>query len=143
MSQWEEAMYNGLYEMDKNIQKYGCVNPNEPKYNNEIWKDVCGKVRNIKDMDSMHLCFIAKQCECSKSKSLKQHKLPKIIEELKFRIRNKLFSKEDFDFHIEGIRVGLYCFYPNEHDTGLENYYMNMLKTYPYFNPPKLLFENK
>ena len=136
----EEAFYLGVDQMDQDIELYGCAVPYDPKYDNEVWRGVDGNLRKIADMDSMHLCFVLKQLENSKGK-IREHMAP-IIRQLKWRIHKGQFSKADFDFSLEGVRLGLYCFYPKEADTHLlENYYMDMLKRYKYFFPPRRIFD--
>lgn len=48
----EEAIQAGLcedYRKEKYLYSY---------YNNDVWEDVTGKQRLIRNMDSLHICFV-------------------------------------------------------------------------------------
>lgn len=111
-----------------------------PRYDNSIWKDVTGVVREIKNMDSMHLCLVALQCQVATGKGsngLKRYKLPVIIDEINKRIKSGLLSKDYYYSCISAIYHGSYKFYPNEKGMGLENYYVKMSSTYWCIDPPE------
>lgn len=141
----QEAFYLGMNQADYNFEKHKCIAPGDPRYDNSVWEDVTGKIRKIKDMDSMHLCFVLKQIYVMKRNSVGKFDLYKGVGEriplIENELRRRSFTKEDYDFCLYGIRLGLYCFYEDENNTDLEQYYCNMLKSYKYFDPPKGLFD--
>lgn len=65
-------------------------------WDNNVWTDINGVMRYIKNMNSMHLCFVYKQCELSKNRGIRQNRLPIIRDELQQRVRRGEFSKEEF-----------------------------------------------
>ena len=44
-------------------------------WDNNVWTDINGVMRYIKNMNSMHLCFVYKQCELSKNRGIRQNRL--------------------------------------------------------------------
>lgn len=123
----EELLEIARYQHDINMEKYRCAEPGNPKYDNHYWKDTTGKIRNIRDMDSMHLCFVIKYLlNVPKPNKFRVIRSNLMKEELKRRN----FSQEDYDFNIEGVKSGLYCMYPNEGGNELEKYYSNLVTQY-------------
>lgn len=115
-------------------------------WDNNVWTDINGVMRYIKNMNSMHLCFVYKQCELSKSRGIRQNRLPIIRNELQQRVCRGEFSKAEFLFHLEAIRLGLYCFYDNEseeNEYALDQYYMAFLNNNPSFTMPEKIFKEE
>jgi len=91
---------------------YGRVDNNDPKYNEDLWKDCYGTIRRIKDMDSMHLRFTIdyiKTLDCARKM---RGRISKMERELKCRG----FAEDEYEFHKVGCDLGLYCMYHNEKD---------------------------
>ena len=86
-------------------------------------------------MDNRHICFVLLQCLNGKGRFWKERK-EIFLKELSNR---KYFTYEIYKFNLHGIKLGLYCMYPNEDETCLlENYYMRMCNDYR-FDDSKLI----
>lgn len=117
----EEAIQNGLGEEFRKEEIY-------PRYNNDIWEDITGKHRSIRCMDSMHLCFIINYILSGycKVKGNRVYLMSRILV-------NRGFTYREFKFHLENIKLGLYCMYEQENGE-VERYYTNLLKKYPNYD---------
>ena len=101
----------------------------------------CNEIYQKHEFDA--LCFVYKQCELSKNRGIRQNRLPIIRDELQQRVRRGEFSKEEFLFHLEAIRLGLFCFYDNESEENeyvLDQYYMAFVNNNPSFTMPEEIF---
>lgn len=108
--------------------------------NNDFWRDITGVIRDIHNMDSIHLCLVAKQCEVSKKKGsigLRTYRLPRMLKELNQRIESGKFSKEEYYEKISMVYRGEYVFYPDIDNTELQDYYAQMSSNYWGLDPPK------
>lgn len=131
----EECRAYEIVVEDSNYDKYGCKYPGNPKYDKRYWKDAIGVIRKVSDMDNMHICFVLLQCLNGKGRFWKERK-EVFLQELSNR---KYFTYEIYRFHLQGIKLGLYCMYPDEEETYLlENYYMRMCNDYR-FDDSKLI----
>lgn len=115
---------------------------NTGKYDNTVWKDINGTVREIKKMDTMHLMFVMKQLQVTKNRGIKQ-RMANVEKELKARIAQG-FTLEMFDQGCAEIVNGCYVFYEYErtkNELELLYYYTDLIESYPYFTPPDGLFD--
>lgn len=114
----EEAIQNGICE---NFRK-----EHEPFhfYNNSIWEDVSGTLRQIKDMDSLHICFVMNYIlsgNC-KVKGNRCYLFGRIL-------ANRGFFYADFKRVLEGFKINTYYIYsPN---SPVYKYYKDLLRKYP------------
>ena len=124
-----EAMYNGIEEMNKNYEISGgktyCIG--NPKYDRDYWRDVIGVVRKVNDMDIMHIALVTKFLEINKNNGRFYRERLNVFRN---QLRIKGFQKQDWNLNIVGVAMGLYCFYPNEADNKLEQYYYDLLSPY-------------
>lgn len=127
----EEAMYIGYAEMDKDYKdsrgRTICVG--DPKVDKNYWRDACGKIRCISEMDTMHIALVYKQLENKSGRFYSERKHVFLNE-----LNRRCLTEEDWDMNILGIALGLYCFYPNESDRSIEDYYVDMFRPYFYDN---------
>lgn len=108
----DEAIQNGLDEIDREYKMYGCIDHNSPKYNEDLWRDCFGVVRKIRDMDSMHLKFTIDYI-----KSLDSYKkMRRRVKRMEFELERRGFTEEEYEFHKMGCDLGLYCMYDREDD---------------------------
>lgn len=127
----DEAMYQGWIEMSENYERsHGrtvCIG--DPKYDPDYWRDVCGKVRKLTDMNTMHLALVFKQLEFNKGRFYNERK-----SYFKSELLRRGFDEQYWNDNLLGVALGLYCFYPEENDRDIEDYYRNMLRSHLYEN---------
>ena len=97
-----------------------------PEYDKGYWRGVDGVVRELYDMDTMHLALVYKQLEIGKGRLYADRKYF-----FQQELNRRGFDKEDWEINLVGIALGLYCFYPDEDSHNLEEYYQDLL--HPYF----------
>lgn len=137
----EEARQFEYSMRERNLTEHGCEYPGT-KYDDNYWEDAAGTLREICNMDSMHLCFVLKQFEVMESKSKnKSNWWYKRKQKMEYELERRGFTEDDFDFNIEGVKLGLYCFYPNESGSEIETYYKDIFSEYSRVYPPKFLMK--
>lgn len=114
----EEAIQAGLcedYRKDKCPYSY---------YNNDVWEDVTGKQRLIRNMDSLHICFVMNYillgyCNVKGNRCYLMGRV----------LANRGFMYRDLKVSLEGFKLGTYTMYDG--DSRVDQYYKNLLRKYP------------
>lgn len=124
-----ELLQITLESMDRTYKETGgrATFEGVPEYDKGYWRGVDDVVRELCDMDTMHLALVYKQLEMGKGRfySERRHAFKQELN------RRKEFDKDFWETNLVGIAFGLYCFYPNETSRSLEEYYQEIL--HPYF----------
>lgn len=132
-------------QLENNIREANISATGKPypytRYDDNYWEDAIGILREIRFMDSMHICMVLKQLEIIESKS--KRKLAWLISrrhKMYEQLRLRGFKKDDFEFNVVGVKMGIYCFYPDDvKSDALVDYYRDLLAGYNDIKPPKLL----
>lgn len=114
----EEARLNGLSESFSKKEPY--IN----FYDNSLWIDVTGRQREIKSMNSLHLCFVINYICSGYCKRLRGDS----VYLMRRTLVNRGYKYKDLLYDLEILKIGRYTMYEEEVDTTM--YYKRLILKY-------------